>query len=261
MGGAEPGARDAAQRADRPAPAVRVRAQRAGRLQAASRTRSAARSTTSCSPSSPARCATGCARAACAPRALELRALVPVSIRAEDEHHQLGNRIAAMRGPLPVYVEDPVARLARRARGDGRAEGLQAGGRRRGARRRAELRAADGARAGVADQLLHAPVQPDRDQRARARSSRSTCSGASCRTCSRSRSCRATTRWRSRSCPTTAGSTSGCSATTTRCPTSTSSAATSRSRSRSSWWPPRSRRKGAAEARKRAPANGRRAAQ
>ncbi|CAA9359108.1 MAG: Wax ester synthase/acyl-CoA:diacylglycerol acyltransferase, partial [uncultured Gemmatimonadaceae bacterium] len=42
---------------------------------------------------------------------LELRALVPVSIRTEDEHHQLGNRIAAMRGPLPVYVEDPVARL------------------------------------------------------------------------------------------------------------------------------------------------------
>jgi diacylglycerol O-acyltransferase / wax synthase len=42
---------------------------------------------------------------------LELRALVPVSIRARDEYHQLGNRIAAMRGPLPVYVEDPVARL------------------------------------------------------------------------------------------------------------------------------------------------------
>ena len=43
---------------------------------------------------------------------LELRALVPVSIRGEDQHHQLGNRIAAMRAPLPVYVEDPVARLA-----------------------------------------------------------------------------------------------------------------------------------------------------
>jgi diacylglycerol O-acyltransferase / wax synthase len=42
---------------------------------------------------------------------LELRALVPVSIRAKDEHHQLGNRLAAMRGPLPVYIEDPVARL------------------------------------------------------------------------------------------------------------------------------------------------------
>ena len=42
---------------------------------------------------------------------LELRALVPVSVRAKDEHGQLGNRIVVMRGPLPVYVEDPVARL------------------------------------------------------------------------------------------------------------------------------------------------------
>jgi diacylglycerol O-acyltransferase / wax synthase len=42
---------------------------------------------------------------------LELRALVPVSIRSEDEQGSLGNRIAAMRGPLPVYVEDPVERL------------------------------------------------------------------------------------------------------------------------------------------------------
>jgi diacylglycerol O-acyltransferase / wax synthase len=42
---------------------------------------------------------------------LELRALVPVSIRTEDEQGQLGNRIAAMRGPLPVYIEDPVKRL------------------------------------------------------------------------------------------------------------------------------------------------------
>ena len=42
---------------------------------------------------------------------LELRALVPVSIRAADEHGSLGNRIAAMRGPLPVYADDPVERL------------------------------------------------------------------------------------------------------------------------------------------------------
>jgi diacylglycerol O-acyltransferase len=42
---------------------------------------------------------------------LELRALVPVSIRAQDERGALGNRIAAMRGPLPVYVKDPVERL------------------------------------------------------------------------------------------------------------------------------------------------------
>ena len=43
---------------------------------------------------------------------MELRALVPVSIRAQDEHGALGNRIAAMRGPLPVYAADPVERLA-----------------------------------------------------------------------------------------------------------------------------------------------------
>jgi len=42
---------------------------------------------------------------------LELRALVPVSIRGSHERGDLGNRIAVMRGPLPVYVEDPVARL------------------------------------------------------------------------------------------------------------------------------------------------------
>ena len=42
---------------------------------------------------------------------LDLRALVPVSIRAHDENGELGNQIAAVRGPLPVYVEDPAQRL------------------------------------------------------------------------------------------------------------------------------------------------------
>jgi diacylglycerol O-acyltransferase / wax synthase len=42
---------------------------------------------------------------------VELRALVPVSIRAEEDQGALGNKIAAMRGPLPVYVDDPVERL------------------------------------------------------------------------------------------------------------------------------------------------------
>jgi WS/DGAT/MGAT family acyltransferase len=42
---------------------------------------------------------------------LELRALVPVSIRAEGQRNQLGNQIVLMRGPLPVYIKDPVARL------------------------------------------------------------------------------------------------------------------------------------------------------
>jgi len=42
---------------------------------------------------------------------LELRAMVPVSVRSEDERGQLGNKLATMRAPLPVYEEDPVARL------------------------------------------------------------------------------------------------------------------------------------------------------
>jgi diacylglycerol O-acyltransferase len=42
---------------------------------------------------------------------LELRALVPVSIRPQGAGNQLGNQIVLMRGPLPVYIRDPVARL------------------------------------------------------------------------------------------------------------------------------------------------------
>jgi len=60
---------------------------------------------------------------------LELRALVPVSIRGADERGRMGNRLAAMRGPLPVYVEDPVARLqVVRAAMDGLKESKQAVG-------------------------------------------------------------------------------------------------------------------------------------
>ncbi len=42
---------------------------------------------------------------------LEMRALVPVSVRADEEHGALGNRISAMMAPLPVWSEDPVERL------------------------------------------------------------------------------------------------------------------------------------------------------
>ncbi len=42
---------------------------------------------------------------------LELRAQIPVSIRGEDEQGQLGNKLTVMRAPIPVYIEDPVARL------------------------------------------------------------------------------------------------------------------------------------------------------
>jgi diacylglycerol O-acyltransferase / wax synthase len=42
---------------------------------------------------------------------LEMRALVPVSVRTEEERGALGNRLAAMMAPLPVWCEDPVERL------------------------------------------------------------------------------------------------------------------------------------------------------
>jgi WS/DGAT/MGAT family acyltransferase len=42
---------------------------------------------------------------------LELRALVPVSVRTQSDHGELGNKLTVMRGPLPVYIDDPVARL------------------------------------------------------------------------------------------------------------------------------------------------------
>ena len=45
-------------------------------------------------------------------RELELRALVPISVRAADEHGALGNRVSAYMAPLPVWCDDPVERLA-----------------------------------------------------------------------------------------------------------------------------------------------------
>jgi WS/DGAT/MGAT family acyltransferase len=42
---------------------------------------------------------------------LELKAMVPVSVRADDEQGVLGNRVAAMWARLPVGLDDPVERL------------------------------------------------------------------------------------------------------------------------------------------------------
>jgi diacylglycerol O-acyltransferase / wax synthase len=42
---------------------------------------------------------------------VELRALVPVSVRTERDTHGAGNRLVVMRGPLPVYISDPINRL------------------------------------------------------------------------------------------------------------------------------------------------------
>jgi diacylglycerol O-acyltransferase / wax synthase len=44
-------------------------------------------------------------------RELALRAMVPISVRAEDEHGALGNRVSAIMAPLPVWCEDPIERL------------------------------------------------------------------------------------------------------------------------------------------------------
>ena len=42
---------------------------------------------------------------------LELRAMVPISVRADDEHGALGNRVSSYIAPLPIGIEDPVQRL------------------------------------------------------------------------------------------------------------------------------------------------------
>jgi diacylglycerol O-acyltransferase len=44
-------------------------------------------------------------------RDLELRAMVPISVRSDEEHGALGNRVSAMMAPLPVWCDDPVERL------------------------------------------------------------------------------------------------------------------------------------------------------
>lgn len=42
---------------------------------------------------------------------LELKAMVPISVRTADQHGQLGNQVSTMYAPLPVGVEDPAERL------------------------------------------------------------------------------------------------------------------------------------------------------
>jgi WS/DGAT/MGAT family acyltransferase len=60
---------------------------------------------------------------------LEMRALVPVSVRTQDQRGTLGNQLTVMRGPLPVYIADPVARLQFVSRAmDGLRESKQAVG-------------------------------------------------------------------------------------------------------------------------------------
>jgi WS/DGAT/MGAT family acyltransferase len=52
-----------------------------------------------------------CLQRAVDPDTLHVRAMVPVSVRAPAEHNQLGNRVTEMIAPLPIHLDDPVARL------------------------------------------------------------------------------------------------------------------------------------------------------
>jgi diacylglycerol O-acyltransferase / wax synthase len=45
------------------------------------------------------------------PDALELRAMVPISVRADAERGVLGNRVSAVSAPLPVNLADPIERF------------------------------------------------------------------------------------------------------------------------------------------------------
>jgi diacylglycerol O-acyltransferase / wax synthase len=45
------------------------------------------------------------------PERMELKAMVPISVRADAERGALGNRVAAMYAPLPVGIADPVERF------------------------------------------------------------------------------------------------------------------------------------------------------
>ena len=45
------------------------------------------------------------------PEGLELKAMVPISVRADADRGALGNQVAAMYAPLPVGLENPVDRF------------------------------------------------------------------------------------------------------------------------------------------------------
>ena len=112
-----------------------------------------------------------------------LVAMVPVSVRAEDEQGTFGNRISTMIVPIPTDVADPRAAARARARAAAQRQGAPRGAARRPAHRRLDLHPARG---GGARRPHHrrdpgphaAAAQPGRLERARARARRSTSPGA-----------------------------------------------------------------------------------
>ncbi|HLY37153.1 MAG TPA: wax ester/triacylglycerol synthase family O-acyltransferase [Candidatus Binatia bacterium] len=45
------------------------------------------------------------------PDAMKIRAMVPVSVRTQEQHGTLGNRVTQINAPIPVHLVDPAARL------------------------------------------------------------------------------------------------------------------------------------------------------
>ena len=96
-----------------------------------------------------------------------LKAMVPVSVRADVERGALGNRVAAMWAPLPVGIERPARRASPRStRRWSELKAVRPGGRRPGADRARRLRAADAHEPGRAAAVAPALLQPRRHQRA-----------------------------------------------------------------------------------------------
>ena len=97
----------------------------------------------------------------------ELKAMVPVSVRADEDRGALGNQVAAMMAPLPVWCEDPGRRLE--IVNEAMA-GLKDSGQAVGAQVLTQLTGfapADDHGSGVAPDGAPADVQPGRHERAR----------------------------------------------------------------------------------------------
>ena len=108
-----------------------------------------------------------------------LVAMIPVSVRTEEQAGTFGNRISTMIVPIPTNVKDPRKRLHARARVPAQRQGAPQGAARRPADRRDELHPARGGGARRAHDDGHprphaAAAQPRDLQRARARATRST---------------------------------------------------------------------------------------
>ena len=98
---------------------------------------------------------------------LELRAMVPVSVRTEEERGALGNRVTAMMAPLPVWCEDPVERLERSSESMGDLKDSKQAIGASLLTQLARLRAADDLGAGRPPPVAPALLQPRGHQRPR----------------------------------------------------------------------------------------------